>query len=94
MGLLFAGIALYSVLNTVIGFFTFVAATGQTGNTTPFVIVGTALLALIGLGAGIGLLFVKQPWARGLGLGLMMGWALWSILSAGLCTGLNPALYG
>ncbi|MBB4934649.1 hypothetical protein F4561_005469 [Lipingzhangella halophila] len=31
---------------------------------------------------------------KGLGLGLMIGWALVSILSAGWCTGLNPAYYG
>ncbi|MEV0382794.1 hypothetical protein [Nonomuraea sp. NPDC050643] len=94
VGLLFAGLALYSVLNTVIGFFIFVAAMGQSGDSTPYVIAGAAVLALIGLGVGIGLCFVRRAWTRGLGLGLMMGWALWSILSAGLCTGLNPGLYG
>ncbi|GGO77948.1 hypothetical protein [Nonomuraea cavernae] len=55
--------------------------------------VGAAVLALIGLGTGAGLLFVRKPWATGAGLGLMIGWALWSIVSAGYCTGLNPGLY-
>ncbi len=26
-------------------------------------------------------------------MGLMIGWALTSILTAGICTGLNPAMY-
>ncbi|MEV0613663.1 hypothetical protein AB0I81_10105 [Nonomuraea sp. NPDC050404] len=91
--MLFAGLAIYSVLNTVIGFFTFITALDADGSATPYFIVGAVLLALAGLGAGIGLCFVRRPWARGLGLGLMIGWALWSILSAGLCTGLNPSLY-
>jgi hypothetical protein len=29
-----------------------------------------------------------------MGLGLMIGWALWSITTAGFCTGINPGLYG
>ncbi|MGP4094279.1 hypothetical protein [Nonomuraea sp. KM90] len=89
--MLFAGLAIYSTLNVVVGFFIFFAAMGEDG--TAFMIVGTVLLALSGLGAGIGLCFVRKPWARGLGLGLMIGWALWSILSAGFCTGINPGLY-
>jgi hypothetical protein len=93
VGMFFAGLAIYSVINTVIGFFTFVLALDADGSANPYFIAGAVLLALAGLGAGIGLCFVRRPWARGLGLGLMIGWALWSILSAGLCTGLNPSLY-
>ncbi|MFC5832572.1 hypothetical protein [Nonomuraea insulae] len=92
IGLLFAGLALYSVLNVVVGFVMFFAAMDT--DSTPYLIIGAVVLALAGLGAGIGLCFVRKPWSRGLGLGLMIGWALWSILSAGLCTGLNPSLYG
>ncbi|MFG1708421.1 hypothetical protein ACFLIM_34980 [Nonomuraea sp. M3C6] len=90
---MFAGLALYSVVNSVIGFFIFFAALDNNGANTPYVIAGTAVLALIGLGVGIGLNLIRKPWSRGLGLGLMIGWALWSILSAGFCTGLNPGLY-
>lgn len=93
IGLLFAGIALYSVLNVGIGFFMFVAAMSADEANNLFVAAGTAVLALVGLGVGIGLLFLRKPWSKGLGLGLMIGWALWSILSAGFCTGLNPGLY-
>ncbi|GAA2208583.1 hypothetical protein GCM10009850_040410 [Nonomuraea monospora] len=94
VGMLFAGLAIYSLLNAIIGFFIFFAAMGATGSPTPYLAAGAALLALVGLGAGIGLCFVRKPWSRGLGLGLMIGWALWSILSAGICTGINPSLYG
>ncbi|MFG1697359.1 hypothetical protein [Nonomuraea sp. NPDC049309] len=89
----FAGLAVYSVLNAAIGFFVFFAAVNAEGSHNPYVIAGTVILAAVGLVAGIGLCFVRRPWARGLGLGLMVGWALWSIMSAGFCTGLNPDLY-
>ncbi|MEV4567266.1 hypothetical protein AB0K12_26170 [Nonomuraea sp. NPDC049419] len=89
----FAGLAVYSVLNALIGFFVFFAAISAQGSSNPYVIAGTVVLAAVGLVAGIGLCFVRKPWARGTGLGLMIGWALWSILSAGFCTGLNPGLY-
>jgi hypothetical protein len=36
---------------------------------------------------------MRKPWSQGLGMGLMIGWALVSIVSAGFCTGLNPGLY-
>ncbi|WP_237103344.1 DUF1129 domain-containing protein [Nonomuraea sp. MG754425] len=90
----FAGLAIYSVINAVVGFFAFFAALSSPDNSTPYLIIGAVVLALAGLGAGIGLCFVRNPWSRGTGLGLMIGWALWSILSAGLCTGINPSLYG
>lgn len=93
IGLLFAGLALYSALNIVVGFLMFFASM-DSDTSSLYLITGAVVLALVGLGAGIGLCFVRKPWSRGLGLGLMIGWALWSILSAGFCTGLNPSLYG
>ncbi|MDR8407793.1 hypothetical protein MTP10_03460 [Nonomuraea sp. 3-1Str] len=93
IGLAFAGAALYSLVNVVLGLLMFFAAMGRNGG-TPWMAVGAVALALVGLGAGAGLLFVRRPWATGLGLGLMIGWALWSMVSAGYCTGLNPSLYG
>ncbi|MGP3961275.1 hypothetical protein ACTWPT_35285 [Nonomuraea sp. 3N208] len=93
IGLAFAGLALYSAFNIIVGFVIFAAAMDSSGPHTRYVAAGAAVLALVGLGAGIGLLIIRRPWARGLGLGLMIGWALWSILSAGICTGLNPSLY-
>ncbi|MFG1947405.1 hypothetical protein [Nonomuraea sp. NPDC048826] len=90
----FAGLSIYSVINLVLAFFIFFAAMNSPAQSTPLVIVGTVALVVCGLGAGIGLVLVRKPWTRGLGMGLMIGWALWSICTAGLCTGLNPALYG
>lgn len=92
----FAGIAIYSVVNSVLGFIVFFAALGPAGSeqAMPMLIAGTVTLVVVGLVAGIGLVLIRRPWTRGLGMGLMMGWALWSIFTAGLCTGLNPALYG
>ncbi|MEV0195897.1 hypothetical protein [Nonomuraea sp. NPDC050691] len=54
---------------------------------------GAALLALGALGGGVLLALQRKPWALGLGLGLMIGWALASIVTAGFCTGINPGLY-
>ncbi|WP_205314773.1 hypothetical protein [Nonomuraea lactucae] len=82
------------MINVVVGFFIVIASMEQnSGTSAGFVAAGAVVLALVGLGAGTGLLFVRRPWATGLGLGLMIGWALWSIVSAGFCTGLNPELY-
>ncbi|MEV1239453.1 hypothetical protein [Nonomuraea sp. NPDC049750] len=55
--------------------------------------VAAGFLAVVGIGAGILLVVLRKPWALGLGLGLMIGWALASIVSAGYCTGLNPGMY-
>ncbi|NBE95114.1 hypothetical protein FE391_18555 [Nonomuraea sp. KC401] len=91
----FVGLVGYSVINVVVGFAVFLAAVESEANSTPIVIAGAVVLALVGLGAGIGLCLVRgKVWARGTGLGLMIGWALWSILTAGMCTGLNPSVYG
>ncbi|GAA3181865.1 hypothetical protein [Nonomuraea roseoviolacea] len=89
----FAGLALYSVVNLVLVFVVLFAAMNNGGNPA-WTAASAVVLALVGLGAGAGLLFVRRPWTTGLGLGLMIGWALWSIVSAGFCTGINPGLYG
>ena len=57
------------------------------------VVIGAALLALVAFGGGAVLIALRRPWAKGLGLGLMIGWALLSITSVGYCTGLNPEMY-
>ena len=44
-------------------------------------------------GGGAALLAVRNPHAKGVGLGLMIGWALTSLVTVGFCTGINPALY-
>jgi hypothetical protein len=54
---------------------------------------GAVLLALIAFGGGAALLRSRNPNTRGLGVGLMVGWALMSLFTAGFCTGINPELY-
>lgn len=97
MAFALVGVTVYSIINAVFGFVVFAAAMGAStdGDSGSWIVAaGAVLLALAGLRAGAGLLFVRRPWATGSGLGLMLGWALWSIVTAGWCTGLNPALYG
>ena len=55
--------------------------------------VGAVILALIAFGGGACLIALRRPWTKGLGIGLMIGWALLSITSVGFCTGLNPEMY-
>lgn len=96
IGMAFLGSLLYAVLNLVLGFIAFFAAGvahGQTGS--QYVILGftALLLAAIAFGGGALLLRSASPHAKGLGLGLMIGWALVSLFSAGFCTGINPSIY-
>jgi hypothetical protein len=91
--MVFAGAAIYFAINFVIGFAAFAVAGSAVGDATG-VFIGTAvLLGLIAFGGGGGLLAVRSPFAKGLGLGLMIGWALTSVFTVGICTGLNPAIY-
>lgn len=60
-----------------------------------FAIEGLSTGARGGIFAGLvfvvggGLCFVRSPRARGLGIGLMAGWAMLSITTGGICTGLQ-----
>ncbi|MDR8407792.1 hypothetical protein MTP10_03455 [Nonomuraea sp. 3-1Str] len=87
VGLAFAGAFGYWVVNVVVGL-----AVLRVGSAAG-IGVGAAFLALGALGGGVVLVLRRKPWALGLGLGLMIGWASASIVSAGFCTGLNPDLY-
>ena len=55
--------------------------------------IAAGALILITFGGGLALLLKRKPWATGMGLGLMIGWALMSVVTAGYCTGINPELY-
>jgi hypothetical protein len=88
-GMAVAGVFGYLLINVVVGL---VALQVQSQGPVVFGIAA-AFLALAGIGAGVVLLVLRKPWSRGLGMGLMIGWALASIVSAGWCTGLNPGLY-
>jgi hypothetical protein len=93
VGMVFLGVFIYAAINTVLGFGAFVVAGSQTGPSNPVFIAAALLLILISFGAGAALLAVKSPQAKGIGLGLMIGWALTSVVTVGFCTGVNPHLY-
>ncbi|WP_319435461.1 hypothetical protein [Mycobacterium sp. RTGN5] len=90
VGMAFLGAFLYFAFNLVMGF-AVLTMSGSNG-TTP-VAVGAAVLALTALGGGGALLATSNATIKGLGLGLMIGWAFLSIVSVGFCTGLNPEMY-
>lgn len=89
VGAVIGGVFLFPVLNIVVGFITVMVADQQ----NVLLAFGAALLALIAFGGGFTLWKSGNPVPKGLGLGLMIGWALTSILTVGYCTGLNPAMY-
>ncbi|MFG1680710.1 hypothetical protein ACGFNP_11115 [Nonomuraea sp. NPDC049269] len=93
IGLAFAGLVAYSIVNAILGILIFISTLDQNGPNHPIIISCTIFLALLGLGAGAGLQFLHKPWATGLGLGFLIGWVLWTILSAGIVTGVSPDLY-
>ena len=90
VGMAFLGAFLYFVFNLVMGF-AILAVAGSSGNGA--VAAGAAVLALTALGGGGALLATSNPTFKGLGLGLMIGWAFLSLVSVGFCTGLNPEMY-
>lgn len=93
VALAFVGVLLFTVIN-VAAFITTLAVADAVGS-GKLLIVGIAalLLAAVALGGGALLIILRRPWSKGLGLGLMIGWALATIVSAGFCTGVNPSIY-
>lgn len=83
------GVILFPVLNVGVGFLTLMLADQQ----KVLLAFGAALLAFLAFGGGFALWKTGNPASKGLGLGLMIGWALTSILTVGYCTGLNPTMY-
>lgn len=90
VGMAFFGAFLYFAINFVVGF---AVLTMADSNGRAAVATGAAALALGALGGGGALLATKNPNVKGLGLGLMIGWAFLSVVSVGFCTGLNPEMY-
>jgi U5 snRNP spliceosome subunit len=87
----FAGVFLMGLIN--VGVALLVLILGHQAEPNIAVGFGAAALVLIAFAGGFGLIGLRRPWTKGLGLGLMIGWALISVVSAGYCTGLNPELY-
>ena len=87
------GAVVYVTINTVIGPW---VLWGLANILTPNLAFGLSAvsLALVAFGAGSALVAQRSPSTKGFGLGLMIGWALTSILTLGICTGLNPVMYG
>lgn len=56
--------------------------------------VGTIIFAVLVFVGGGALCFVKSRPTRGFAVGLMIGWALLSITTAGFCTGLADLRIG
>lgn len=93
VGLAVVGAFVYFLINFIAGLVVLILA-DSTKSQNAVIAVGAVLLAVLAFGGGGGLLAVRKPWAKGLGLGLMIGWALTSLVTVGFCTGLNPELYG
>lgn len=92
--LTFVGIILFVIINAVAFVATIVMADSVRGDGKLVVVgIAAALLAVFALVGGILLIRLRRPWTKGLGLGLMIGWALVSIGTSGFCTGVNPSIY-
>ncbi len=86
------GVFVYFGINVIIGPMVLFGLANTVSPKLAFA-AGAATLALIAFAGGGALLFVASRWAKGIGMGLMIGWALTSIFTVGFCTGLNPTLY-
>lgn len=89
VGTAFAGVFSYFTINFILGFVAVMATT----NSPVGIIVVAVFLVLMAFGGGAAMLYSYNSNARGFGLGLMIGWALTSLFTVGICTGLNPMLY-
>jgi hypothetical protein len=93
LGAALAGAALYAGINAIVGPLVLFGLANAVSPKIAFA-TGAVVLALIAFAGGGALLFTKKSgWVRGVGMGLMIGWALTSVLTVGICTGLNPMLY-
>ncbi|KAA0110358.1 hypothetical protein CIW47_08425 [Mycolicibacterium sp. P1-5] len=90
VGMVFLGAFLYMPLNFVIGFAVLTLSEGRGHGA---LVAGAVVLALIAFGGGGVLLATSAASGKGIGLGLMIGWAVLTVVSVGFCTGINPGLY-
>ncbi|MGE5696120.1 MAG: hypothetical protein ACM4D3_13070 [Candidatus Sericytochromatia bacterium] len=93
VGLAVVGSVVYFVVNFVVALLVLMLAS-DSSTSKAVLATGTVGLALFAFGGGAVLLALRRPWTKGLGLGLMIGWALTSIVTVGFCTGINPSIYG
>ncbi|MCV7214450.1 hypothetical protein H7J51_04020 [Mycobacterium crocinum] len=90
VGMTFLGAFLYMPLNFVVGFAVLAMSEGSGHGA---LVAGAVLLAIIAFGGGATLLATSNANGKGFGLGLMIGWAVLTVVSVGFCTGINPELY-
>lgn len=83
-----AGVVAFAVLNVLIGF----AALSTSEEAA--ILFGALMLGAAAFGGGGLMIAVGRRQLKAFGIGLMIGWALLSVISAGYCTGLNPEMYG
>ncbi|MCB0949328.1 MAG: hypothetical protein KDB44_08635 [Mycobacterium sp.] len=92
--MIFGGCAAWAIINVTVALAAILVSSGSTGSSDNVVLGAAALsLAVIAFGVGGGLVAARNRYSKGLGLGLMIGWALTSLFSVGFCTGINPGMY-
>lgn len=91
VGLAVVGAFAYFAVNFVVALLVLMLAADS--SSAAVLATGAVGLALFAFGGGAVLLALRRPWTKGLGLGLMIGWALTSICTVGFCTGINPSIY-
>lgn len=90
-----AGATTFIVVNAIAGFAVFLIAASSNDGTVVKALL--ALTAVVSAGSAFGggwlLIRRKRPMPKGFGMGLMIGWSLVTVCTAGLCTAINPELY-
>ncbi|MEU9805231.1 hypothetical protein [Mycobacterium sp. NPDC050853] len=95
--MMFAGALSFIFGNAVFGFLALmIGGSLADRHHTGFEVV-SGFVAVMGIlvAFGVGTVLIRKGGRdkRGWGVGLMVGWALVSMLTVGICTGLNPMLY-
>lgn len=96
IGFVFVGITVSVFLNilVMIAALALVGADSTTGNDgTQFLWISGVLSVVVAFGGGGGLIALKKAWTKGMGIGLMIGWALMSIL-VGFCVSILQGSLG
>lgn len=94
VGMAILGTLLFVVANAIFGFALVILSDGASSRSENWVLAaGAALSAGVAFGGGILMARNKSAVVRGLGIGLMIGWALVTVCTVGFCTGINPDLY-
>ncbi|MBB4852769.1 uncharacterized membrane protein YhaH (DUF805 family) [Mycobacteroides chelonae] len=90
------GVFLFVVVNAVVALVAFMVALNaseKSGSSGDAVFIAFAMISLLAaFGGGAALMRTGDRNKRGLGLGLMIGWALVTLLTGGVCTGAGAFL--